>query len=137
MQLMPCALDFAFARAGSSRAARIAMMAITTSSSISVNPDFVRARAQLTRTVRHSGIGPRLWRSPAAAASIFRRAPNLFFLLGSDALRLGFATAAVRLTDLSLLTSSPAMTGIFQTRSQPGPKAGCQPAFGPHRNFRY
>ena len=35
---------------------------------------------------------------PAAAATTFRSAPKLFIPPGSDALRLGFATAAVRLT---------------------------------------
>src|SRR5262245_7410608 len=35
---MPCAFAFAFARAGNSSPARMAMIAMTTSSSISVNP---------------------------------------------------------------------------------------------------
>src|SRR5947209_5473090 len=46
--------------------------------------------------VRLSGIGPRLWRSPAAAATPFALAPMFRVAIRSDA-RLGFATAAVRL----------------------------------------
>ena len=38
MQPMPCAFCLALANAGSSMAARMAMMAMTTSSSIKVNP---------------------------------------------------------------------------------------------------
>ena len=38
MQLICCALDLAFAKAGKSIAAKIAMMAITTRSSMRVNP---------------------------------------------------------------------------------------------------
>ncbi len=38
MHIMPCAFAFALPSAGNSKAARIAMIAITTSSSISVNP---------------------------------------------------------------------------------------------------
>src|SRR5882757_8371709 len=41
MQEMPCARILAFAKAGNSMAARIAIMAITTSSSISVKPWFL------------------------------------------------------------------------------------------------
>src|SRR3954464_9860066 len=43
MHLIPCAFVFAFARAGKSIPARIAMIAITTSSSIKVKP---RARGE-------------------------------------------------------------------------------------------
>ena len=39
MQLMPNALDLALAKAGRSMPAKIAMMAMTTSSSISVNAE--------------------------------------------------------------------------------------------------
>ena len=38
MQAIPVAFSFALVRAGSSKAARMAMMAITTRSSIKVNP---------------------------------------------------------------------------------------------------
>ena len=38
MQTMFCAVDFAFESAGSNSAARMAMMAMTTSNSISVKP---------------------------------------------------------------------------------------------------
>jgi hypothetical protein len=38
MHEIPCALAFALVRAGNNRLARIAMMAITTSSSINVKP---------------------------------------------------------------------------------------------------
>jgi len=40
MQVMPCALVLALARAGRSRPARMAMIAMTTRSSISVNARF-------------------------------------------------------------------------------------------------
>ena len=53
MQLMPVALAFALARAGSSMPARIAMMAITTSSSISVKP---RSCRLARRIVQASGV---------------------------------------------------------------------------------
>src|SRR5262245_52075274 len=43
MHFTPCALDLALARAGSNMLARIAMMAMTTSNSISVNPRRRRA----------------------------------------------------------------------------------------------
>ena len=45
MQEMPCALVFALAKAGRSNAARMAMMAITTSSSIRVKPDLAEQPA--------------------------------------------------------------------------------------------
>jgi hypothetical protein len=38
MHWMPCALDFALDKAGNSMAAKIAIMAMTTSNSINVNP---------------------------------------------------------------------------------------------------
>src|SRR5688572_28694908 len=44
MHLIPCALVFAFASAGNSMLARIAMIAITTSNSIKVNPQNFRER---------------------------------------------------------------------------------------------
>src|ERR1035437_8504320 len=43
-QAIPCALFLAFARAGKSIAARMAMIAITTSSSISVKLSFLKKR---------------------------------------------------------------------------------------------
>src|SRR5690242_5631248 len=41
-QLVCCALRLALDKAGSNIAARMAMMAMTTSNSINVNPDFIR-----------------------------------------------------------------------------------------------
>lgn len=52
MQIIPCASFFELARVGSSSAAKIAMMAMTTRSSIKVKPDgdeAVRPRAKLKR----------------------------------------------------------------------------------------
>jgi hypothetical protein len=51
MHMMPWALVLALARAGKSIPARIAMMAITTKSSIKVNPDLEEIRRNDKRRV--------------------------------------------------------------------------------------
>ena len=52
-QAAPCALFLALARAGSSSAARIAMIAMTTSSSISVNAFFRLVFIFFDDTIQH------------------------------------------------------------------------------------
>ena len=52
-QAAPCALFLALARAGSSSAARIAMIAMTTSNSISVNAFFRQSFIFFDDTIQH------------------------------------------------------------------------------------
>ena len=59
------------------------------------------AEANLNGAVRLSGAGPRLWRSPAAAGAITQRRNTLTGAKMLRVLRLGFATAAVRLISAS------------------------------------
>src|SRR5438552_2260883 len=66
MHWIPWALTFALARAGSSKPARMAIMAMTTRSSMSVKPCAVDGRAgtnglmQLGRSIVTNGISPKL-----------------------------------------------------------------------------
>src|SRR5436190_10739448 len=70
LQAMPLALSFARARAGSSMAARMAMMAMTTKSSIRVNPSL--GHGLLSPTLSSRGGEGEKTRAPRELAGRFR-----------------------------------------------------------------